>query len=108
MVAQPKPFPNMKPIHVYPDGHAKNDPEHLSINNKDEALFSTKLSKSDVEVVFEHGTPFNSARFVVMAGTETPSGPLRAGVKPDEQYHYNVRPLKGAVAGTDPTIIIDQ
>ena len=107
MVAQPKPFPNMKPIHVYPDGHATNDPEHLSIRNKEEALFSTKLSRSDVEVVFENGTPFDSDRFVVMAGMETPSGPLRAGVKP-AVYHYNVRPLKGAVAGTDPTIIIDQ
>ncbi|HYN14614.1 MAG TPA: hypothetical protein VES66_02355 [Terriglobales bacterium] len=108
MAAQPKPFPGIKPIHVYPDGHAEKDPEHLSIDRKEEALFSTKLSKSDVEVVFDNGTPFNGDRFQVRAGTETPSGPLRIGVKPGEQYHYHIRPIKGAGSSADPTIIIDQ
>jgi len=110
MVAIPKPLPRIpKPIHLFPDGHAENDPETLSISKREEALFSTKISKSAVEVVFDiNGTPFDSDRFLVQAGMETQSGPLREGVKLGEQYGYHVRPIKGAGPFADPTIIIQE
>jgi hypothetical protein len=110
MAAIPSPvFGFKKPIHVYRDGHAEADREHLSIDKKEEALFSTKRSNDDVEVVFDiDGTPFATNKFVVPARTETPSGPLRKGVKDGEHFHYHVYPIKGSGSGADPEIIIDR
>jgi hypothetical protein len=106
MAAHPKPVPgiNMKRINVHPGG-AQPDPEYLSKSNHEEAVFSTKVSKSDVEVVFDHGTPFSGTNFRVYANTEVGSGALRTDVEVGKHYHYRVDPMKGG-PGTDPEIII--
>jgi len=111
MAAQPKPVPgiNIKRIHVHPNGTAQNDPEKLSKSNHEEAVFSTKQCKSDVEVIFDiDGTPFSKTNFLVYADTEVGSGALRPDpdVEVGKHYHYHVGPMKGGSPGTDPEIII--
>lgn len=110
MAAIPKPLTAFKNIDVYPDGHAVKDPEYLSKSENEQAVFSTKTSKADVEVVFDpaDGTPFNDVpTFVVPAGTNHQSGALRGDVVVGKHYHYTVRrPGKGTGSSADPEIII--